>query len=136
MGVKISGKFVAGLAMQMVHDPSGTVVTTDPPVDNGGQGVSFSPTDLVATALGSCMMSVMTIAAKKEGRSLDGMACTVEKHMSQDLPRRIIKLDVCLTLPATLTENERSRFIDIAWNCPVIHSLNQQIFIDKKVIFQ
>lgn len=135
MGVKIGGQYQGGLAMKMTHELSGTTVMTDPPLDNGGEGKSFSPTDLIATALGACMMSVMAIAATKEGLSLTGMDCHVEKHMSSDLPRRISRLDVRISLPAALSPEQRRRYEAIGNACPVIQSLSPQVVIDKKYAY-
>ncbi len=122
--------------MKMSHQLSGTTVLTDPPLDNGGQGLSFSPTDLVATALGACMMSVMAIHAKKQQTSLEGMACHVEKHMSADLPRRIIRLDVLIMLPRHLSMTQRQELETIANNCPVIHSLHPGVDIKKNYSYE
>ena len=131
MGVKISGTFKGGLAMAMTHDMSKTVVMTDPPLDNGGEGKSFSPTDLMATSLGACMMSVMAIYAKKERIDLTGMACSVEKHMSADLPRRIAALDAVITMPKSLTHGQRETLERIGNTCPVIMSLHPDIKLTK-----
>lgn len=131
MGVKISGKYMGGLAMAMTHDLSKTTVMTDPPLDNGGEGKSFSPTDLVATALGSCMMSVMTLQARKENIDLSGMTCHVEKHMSTDLPRRIVRLDVVISMPKSLSADVRQKLEDIGNNCPVIQSIHPAILLNK-----
>jgi uncharacterized OsmC-like protein len=131
MGVKISGTFVGGLSMEMTHELSKTKLLTDPPLDNGGEGRSFSPTDLVATAIGSCIMSVMAIYAKKNGVNLKGMACQVEKHMSQDLPRRISALDVVIIMPGHLSEAQRKELEVIGNNCPVIHSISSAIALNK-----
>ncbi len=131
MGVKITGAFVSGLTMRMTHEWSGNSLVTDPPLDNGGEGKSFSPTDLMATALGSCMMSVMAIFAKKHSINLSGMACEVEKHMSTDLPRRISRLDVVISLPRALRPEQRSALEQVGNTCPVIQSLNPAIHIEK-----
>ena len=131
MGVKISGKFIGGLSMEMTHDLSKTSLLTDPPLDNGGEGKSFSPTDLVATALGSCMMSVMAIHAKKHGINLSGMDCHVEKHMSQDLPRRIAALDVVIKMPKHLSDAQRKDLEHIGNTCPVIQSIHPSIQLNK-----
>jgi putative redox protein len=136
MGVKIAGAFTGGLAMAMTHDMSKTVVLTDPPLDNGGEGKSFSPTDLVATALGSCMMSVMAIYAKKERIDLMGMACAVEKHMSADLPRRISGLDAVITMPKSLTSEQRRTLEHIGNTCPVIMSLHPDIKLNKSYKYE
>ena len=131
MAVKITGVFKGGLSMAMTHDMSKTTVFTDPPLDNGGEGKSFSPTDLVATALGSCMMSVMAIYAKKHGIDLNGMACAVEKHMSVDLPRRISGLEAVITMPKSLNPEQRSALELIGSACPVIMSIHPEIKLTK-----
>ncbi|MCX6119115.1 MAG: OsmC family protein [Proteobacteria bacterium] len=131
MGVVITGQYVQGLSMEMTHELSGVSIVTDPPLDNGGQGASFSPTDLIATGLGSCMMSIVAIQAKKDNIDLKGMSVRVEKHMSADLPRRIVKLDVDLTFPASLPQDYRLKYIAAAENCPVIHSLEKSMAISK-----
>jgi uncharacterized OsmC-like protein len=130
MGVKISGKYLGELAMQMTHELSGATVTTDPPLDNGGRGASFSPTDLVATALGACMMSVMTLEAKKKDWDLTGMSCDLEKHMSADLPRRIRQIDVTIKMPRSLESEARKTLENIAHNCPVAHSLKDALKVN------
>ena len=136
MGVKISGKYIGGLAMAMTHDLSQTSLITDPPLDNGGEGKGFSPTDLVATALGSCMMSVMCIQAKKDKIDLTGMQCAVEKHMSADLPRRIVQLDIVISMPKSLQEADRKRLEHIGNTCPVIQSLHTDIKLNKNYRYE
>ena len=131
MAVKISGSYLGGLAMEMTHELSSTTLLTDPPLDNGGEGKSFSPTDLVATGLGACMMSVMAIHARKRSINLSGMACRVEKHMSQDLPRRISQLDVEITMPKHLGDAERKELEAIGNGCPVIQSISPAIKLNK-----
>ncbi len=126
---------MGGLAMAMTHDLSQASIVTDPPLDNGGQGKSFSPTDLVATAVASCMMSVMAIYGKKERLDLAGMAVTVEKHMSADLPRRISQLDVVLKMPVGLTNEQRQSLEKIGNSCPVIQSLHPSIILNKSYVY-
>ena len=75
------------------HGPSGQSFDTDAPTDNGGQGEAFSPTDLVATALGACLTTVMGIVATREGLDLDGTRVRVVKEMTSDPVRRIGALD-------------------------------------------
>jgi uncharacterized OsmC-like protein len=135
VGVKISGKYLGNLAMSMVHGPSGVSIQTDPPVDNGGKGLSFSPTDLLATAAVSCMTSVMAIFAEREKINLKGMSCEVEKHMSTDTPRRVSRLDLVIFLPAELSLEQRDKLEKIAYNCPVLLSLNPEIHINKRFIY-
>ena len=90
--VQINVTYQGGLRCQAVHGPSGTTLVTDAPVDNHGKGESFSPTDLVATALGACIPTVMGIVAEREKIDLTGMRVTVQKEMSAEPPRRIARL--------------------------------------------
>ncbi|NBS79801.1 OsmC family peroxiredoxin, partial [bacterium] len=90
--VKISVRYEGQLHCQAVHGPSGTKLATDAPVDNEGRGESFSPTDLVATALAACMATIMGIAAKRHSITLEGMTIETSKEMSTDTPRRIVSL--------------------------------------------
>jgi len=129
MSVKIFGEYLGGVATRMRHGPSGREVETDPPVDNGGTGSAFSPTDLVATALGSCMMSVLALHARKAHLDLSGMKISVEKIMTASLPRKIAQLKVELQLPAGLTVEQRKTLREIAENCPVALSVADSIEI-------
>ena len=135
MGVMIEGQYKGGLEMEMTHLPSGSRVQTDPPVDNGGTGSAFSPTDLFATALGSCMMSVLALQAKKENWNLSGMKISVEKIMTSALPRRIDELKVELTLPATLSPDRREKARQVAESCPVALSISDKIRMPLVILY-
>jgi len=100
--VKLTTTYEGGLRCRATHGPSGTTLITDAPVDNHGKGESFSPTDLVATALGACMMTIMGIAAERHGLNLVGMKAETVKEMSKDLPRRIASLRTRLTIPTII----------------------------------
>lgn len=132
MAVTIEGTYRGDLNTESIHGPSGVRLITAAPVDNQGDGSSFSPTDLVATALGSCMMTILGILARREGIDLEGATYRVEKHM-QDSPRRIASLPVTLHLPAGLTANQKKKLERGALTCPVHHSLLPEI--DKPVTF-
>jgi putative redox protein len=125
--VEIKLDYEGDLHCSAVHGPSGTTLATDAPVDNNGRGESFSPTDLVATALGACMATVMGIMARRKEISLDGLKVGVRKHMSEDLPRRIAKLEVNLDMPLPGDHPERKVFEAAARGCPVHHSLHPDI---------
>ena len=101
--VNISIRYTGDLHCAATHGPSQTEISTDAPVDNKGKGASFSPTDLVATALGSCIATTMGIAAQDQGIDLAGMTVKVGKEMSKDAPRRIVALptEVHIPLPAS-----------------------------------
>ncbi|MDP4623862.1 MAG: OsmC family protein [Akkermansiaceae bacterium] len=125
--VKINLSYKGGLRCSATHAPSGNVITTDAPVDNNGKGEAFSPTDLVATALGACMATVMGIVAERKEISLEGMAVEVRKFMSEDSPRRISKLEVDIKMPLPASHPERKLLESAARGCPVHHSLHPEI---------
>ncbi len=125
--VQIQFQYQGELRCQATHAPSTTELITDAPVDNCGRGESFSPTDLVATALGSCMLTIMGIAAEKHGWNLSGAKATVEKGMVHSPVRRIGTLGVELWMPGGLDEKAQRVLEAAARNCPVWHSLNPEI---------
>ncbi|QDV71172.1 OsmC-like protein [Rosistilla carotiformis] len=125
--VEIQVEYQGGLRCQAVHGPSGCQLSTDAPVDNQGRGESFSPTDLVATALGTCVSTIMGIYADRHDLNLTGMKVRIEKHMSADLPRRIMRLPVEIRLPITLDERHRTAIEAAARLCPVHQSLRADI---------
>lgn len=127
--VKVHINYEGELHCAATHAPSGNVLVTDAPVDNNGRGEAFSPTDLVATALGTCMATVMGIVADDKGVSLAGMQIEVEKHMASNLPRRIAKLEVCIKIPLCDDHPERSTLEKAVYSCPVHQSLHSTIEI-------
>ena len=132
MAVGISGSYVGGLKMELTHEPSGAVIRTAAPVDNQGDGSSFSPTDLAAAALGSCMITTMAIVAAREGFAFERGSFSLEKHMRSG-PRRIDRIPVRIHLPASLTDEQRRRMEEVALGCPVHLSLLEAI--DRPVEF-
>jgi putative redox protein len=131
--VPISVRYEGDLRSTAVHGPSSQTLITDAPVDNHGRGESFSPTDLVATALATCMATVIGIKAQQKGLDVTGMTVTVEKHMSQDSPRRIERLPLIITLPLPADHPDRRLLEATALGCPVHHSVHPEI--DKPVTF-
>ncbi|QTN33017.1 OsmC family protein [Akkermansiaceae bacterium] len=125
--VTINLSYQGGLRCSATHAPSGNTIQTDAPLDNNGKGEAFSPTDLVATALGACMATVMGIVAERKGIPLDGMEIEVRKHMSEDAPRRIARLEVDILMPLPQTHPERKLLESAARGCPVHHSLHPDI---------
>lgn len=113
------------------HLQSGTVIETDAPVDNRGKGERFSPTDLVASALGSCMLSIMGIKAMDNGWNIEGTKVSVQKIMGSD-PRRVIGVTIVMDLPAghNLGEKERTILERAALTCPVAKSLHPDLVQD------
>lgn len=123
MASLITGKYVGDLRVRARHERSGTELTTAAPPDNHGDGSSFSPTDLAATALASCVVTVMAIAARTHGIPFEGASYRIEKHMTSD-PRRIAALPLTVTLPASLTAEQRTLLERAGRECPVHHSLH------------
>lgn len=127
--IETTTEYVGELRCKNTHGPSGNVCETDAPVDNQGRGESFSPTDLVGTALGSCMATTMAIVAARKDINLIGMQVTVGKHMSTDPPRRIAKLDVRIDMPLPEDHPERRLLENAALSCPVHKSLGSEVQI-------
>jgi putative redox protein len=125
--VHITGAYESGLRCHVTHGPSGSTFFTDAPVDNHGQGRSFSPTDLVATALGACMMTIMGIWAERQNISLAGSRFEVTKEMSTTPPRKIAKLTVRFDIPTKLSDEQKQRLEQAARACPVHHSLHPDV---------
>jgi len=125
--VEISIKYLGDLRCEARHEPSGTVITTDAPVDNEGRGESFSPTDLAATSLGACMLTIMGIAARKQGVDLGATEVKVLKEMTAQPPRRIAKLTVVFTIPLPASHEKRAILESAARNCPVHLSLHPDV---------
>ena len=125
--VNISVKYTGDLHCDAVHGPSDAKIATDAPTDNKGKGEAFSPTDLVATSLATCMSTTMGIKAQELGVELRGMTVTVQKEMSKDAPRRIVGLpsEVHIPLPENLPH--RDVLEQTALNCPVHKSLPVEI---------
>jgi putative redox protein len=127
--VKIEIEYTGGLRSEAVHAQSGTRLETDAPLDNGGKGESFSPTDLVATALGTCMTTTMDIYAKRNGFSIGGAKAIVLKHMASEPVRRIGKLEVVIEVPLPANHPQRATLEKVAVNCPVQKSLSPDLEI-------
>lgn len=135
MSVAITGRYLGSKKVELTHEPSGAKLITSAPKDNQGDGSSFSPTDLVATALGSCMLTVMAIVADKQGWKLDGTYFRIEKHMSQN-PRRVGKLPISMHLPSALTLDQRTVLERAALTCPVYKSINSEIEVTAQFLYE
>lgn len=125
--VEIKLTYEGDLHCQAVHGPSGTTLATDAPVDNNGRGESFSPTDLVATALASCMATVIGIVARRKEIDVTGMKVAVRKHMTTDAPRRIGRLELDLEMPIAADHPDAKLLESAARGCPVHHSIHPDI---------
>jgi putative redox protein len=125
--VAIQIEYQGDLHCQAIHTPSSTALATDAPTDNQGRGESFSPTDLVATALGTCMLTVMGIMARTLSLDIAGTTATVEKEMTTSAPRRIESLAVRIHVPHALTPEDQLKLERAAHTCPVHKSLHPDI---------
>ena len=126
-GVQMSAVSLDRFMCRATHGPSGTVIQTEAPKDNGGTGGSFSPTDTVGAALVTCMLTTMQLVASREGIEWGEASATVEKRMSPP-PRRIAELVVEVTMPRGLTDPAlRAKMEEVARTCPVARSLHPDV---------
>jgi putative redox protein len=129
--VNLEVNYQGELRCLATHGPSGKQLTTDAPVDNHGKGETFSPTDLVGTALGACLLTVMGIAARAKQIALDGTHVSVSKEMTSQLPRRIARLTTVVTFPREVAgrigDADRRQLEEVAENCPVRLSLSAAV---------
>jgi putative redox protein len=124
--VQVDATYTSGLKCKAVHEPSGTVLITAAPKDNMGDGSSFSPTDLVATALGTCMLTTMAIVAERHGIDLSDSTVRVVKEMSTTPPRRIAKLSVEIHVAKKVNPEHRPRLEAAAMACPVHKTISHE----------
>ncbi len=132
MSVMISAQYLGDKKVRLVHGPSGCEIYTVPPVDNQGDGSSFSPTDLGAASVVSCMITLVALAAAARQISVVGMCGSVKKHMSSS-PRRIARLEIVIRLPEALLDEERQIIERAALTCPMNYSLHPDV--EKQVQF-
>ena len=125
--VQIKLEYQGDLHCKAVHGPSATELATDAPKDNQGRGESFSPTDLVATALGTCVLTTLGILARTLGLSIDGATATVQKEMSASPPRRIASLALEVHIPQQLSQENKLKLERAAHTCPVHRSLHPEV---------
>ena len=114
------------LRTQSVHTQSGETYITDAPKDNEGKGEAFSPTDIVATSLANCMMTIMGIVSKRKGLIIEGTEAKIDKFMGTD-PRRITEIKIDFYFPVNFSEDERKLLEKSALNCPVAKSLSSDL---------
>ncbi len=133
MAVSMEVVYQGELRCRATHGPSCVELITDAPVDNHGQGASFSPTDLVATALGACILTILGIVAERRGLALAGTRVRVEKHMVADPVRRIGRLPVVIDMACVVSDEDKKVFERAAATCPVHQSLHPEI--EKPILF-
>jgi putative redox protein len=127
--VKIEVEYSGDLHTEALHTLSGTELQTDAPLDNAGKGESFSPTDLVAAALGTCMATTMGILAKRHEVDMSGAKVTVQKEMVADPLRRIGRLEVAIEMSLPENHPQRKALEQAALTCPVRQSLASNVEI-------
>lgn len=137
MSVEINVKYEGGLRCTVTHGPSGAHFMTDAPLDNEGKAESFSPTDLVGTALGACIMTIIGIMAERKKIVLEGTNIKVTKEMASSPARRIGELKVKVTFPKglDLSDEDRKRFERAVDTCPVKQSLHPDIKITAEFAY-
>jgi putative redox protein len=137
MAVEIDVTYSGNLRCRSVHGPSGQALSTDAPLDNGGTASTFSPTDLVATALGTCMATVMGLVAKRRNLDLSGTKVHVSKEMTADPVRRIGRLTARVTFPPGRVRDPEDRALlrRTADACPVKQSLHPDTLVEIHFTF-
>jgi len=121
--------YQGNLRTTSTHLRSGDKIITDAPVDNNGNGEAFSPTDLLSSSLGSCMLTIMGISASKNDINFNTASVSITKNMGTN-PRRVCKIDVALNIEGNFTLNEKKILERAAVNCPVAKSLHPDIIQD------
>jgi putative redox protein len=120
-------KYLGDLRTEARHLQSGEQIITDAPLDNKGKGEAFSPTDLLATSLGNCMLTIMGIAAREHNFNIEGTTCSITKMMASN-PRRVAEIHVAFSLPENNYSDKEKQILETAANtCPVIYSLHPDI---------
>ena len=123
--------YLGDLRCSATHGPSNVELVTDAPTDNKGRGESFSPTDLVVTAVVTCKLTTMGIEARRDHVTLDGTRVYAEKHMSTDAPRRITRIVVKIDFPPSIPKSYREKLEYTSRTCPVVRSLHPDVTLDE-----
>ena len=138
MAVEIQIAYEGGLHCAAIHGPSRQTLTTDAPVDNGGKGAAFSPTDLVATALGTCMATIMGLVAQRNNLDLDGLRIQVNKEMVSEPVRRIgaLRTRMVFRNGKSLAAADRTKLEAAARACPVKQSLHPDVKLPLEFVYE
>ncbi|MCC6932612.1 MAG: OsmC family protein [Deltaproteobacteria bacterium] len=134
MGITITGTHLGNKKVEITHQQSGSKIVTDAPLDNNGDGTLFSPTDLLAAGLASCIVTVIAIYAENRKIDVSKMTFSCEKIMSQR-PRRIGAIPITIHLPGALTSDIREQLENAGMMCPAKQSLHPDIEIDINYIY-
>jgi Predicted redox protein, regulator of disulfide bond formation len=129
-------KYISDLRTEILHVRSGSIITTDAPVDNKGKGENFSPTDMVASALGSCIFTIMGIAAREHSFSIDGSSCKITKIMTES-PRKIGEIKIEFDLTGYDYSDKQKKILEYCVKtCPVALTLNESVIQNVTLLFK
>ena len=126
--------YKGSLRTEAIHVQSGNTIITDAPIDNQGKGEAFSPTDLVATALASCMLTIMGIVANRNHLKINGTTAEIEKIMGAN-PRRINEIKISIRFNENFDKKTKRKLENAALTCPVSNSLNENLNESIKFIY-
>tara|TARA_B100002051_G_scaffold136619_1_gene129794 strand:+ start:840 stop:1241 length:402 start_codon:yes stop_codon:yes gene_type:complete len=126
--------YKGSLRTEAIHVQSGNTIITDAPIDNHGKGEAFSPTDLVATALASCMLTIMGIVANRNHLKINGTTAEIEKIMGAN-PRRINEIKISIRFNENFDKKTKRKLENAALTCPVSNSLNEKLNESIKFIY-
>ena len=130
MATTISQIYLGDLRTEATHGPSGAVFVTDAPVDHDGLGRSFAPTDLLATALGNCALTAMSIEAMKLGWEMTGANAITKKYIAETGPRRVDRITLSIEFPGTIDQEQADFLKEIAYTNPVYLSVKGCIDVE------
>lgn len=128
----ISCTYTGDGSTRLVHGPTGETIETDLPPDNGGRGRKFSPTDLLAGAFASCILTIMGKMAQARGEKLDGAQINIDKIMVQN-PRRVGEFQIHLTFPAHFSAQQKKLYVAAVNACPVHQTLRPDVKVTVHV---
>lgn len=131
MSVSISGKLTSSTGTELRHGPSGALLETTAPKDNGGDGSRFSPTDLCAASLGACATTTLSLYATRSGIPVTGVTFEIEKHMTQEPPRRIAKLVARYRIASPCGDEDFKKLVNAGKTCPVRLSLHPDVVVEE-----
>ncbi|MBC7421541.1 MAG: OsmC family protein [Bdellovibrio sp.] len=130
--VRMTATYTGEKHCKAKHEPSQSIIETDAPTDNQGRGEKFSPTDLIAAALGTCILTTIAIVAERDGHDISNSTISVEKEMNPN-PRRVASLKTVINMPKNIPEDYRSKIEHVANACPVKKSLHPDIVVPVEI---
>jgi putative redox protein len=131
MSVSMTGRLTSPTSTELNHGPSGALLETTAPKDNGGDGSRFSPTDLCAASLAACAATTLSLCATRSGIPLTGVTFEIEKHMTAEPPRRIAKLVAHYTIDSPCSDEDYGKLVNAAKTCPVRRSLHPDVAVEE-----